>query len=499
MRSKCRLAVFVLVMLCMAEAVQVTNTIHHQTQLQHVITHLTQHFSKLHRFGANSHRTVNAILDASPALSKSIQAIALQAAKHPNFVRVVQSALQTVTGERELVENVPDVSLLQLSSAANDDSQVIGSCLFRTFDGIVYQPNNTVIESSTTTPTSEDCRQKCVNAPTCIGYDWSIRSECRWISSFATSALYDSAVCVRRGGCDGQGESSECVWMPLPDTDVANVLSVVAIETNLTVVAEETCRAMCEDYLGERCIAYRFGKWGETRDLCSYYMQASLSVTSDSGMCLRGMEFTKVPSSCWAGQSNCEQQPKLSVPPMYGDPVVTLSVAIPDSLTSIISPLSTVALRAAGGEASFSNIRFDDDGDVVLRATAEGIECPAYSKSFFVDSAERHTLFRFQSGFPTDGPFWIVQPKRSCTHVVLILAILGLIGVVFAFKMLWSVLFFRIKQVPVLAVVLGILAVFIRDYGISYSHWKCNDHFSSSFQFLNYIPGVTNVTSSFSE
>jgi len=195
------------------------------------------------------------------------------------------------------------------------------------------------------------------------------------------------------------------------------------------------------------------------------------------------MEFTKVPTKCWVNSAKCAEQPTLRVPEQYGDPLVTLTIFSPVTVANSFQPSSTLSVRAIDGEVEFSNVGFLIDGDLILKATADGVTCPAISKSFFVDNADLHTLFRFQSGFPSDGPFWIVQPRKSCTNIVVLMIILAVVAIVIAFKLVFSALFFDVKKVVLLGVVIGVIGAFSRDYGIAYDHWQCNDHFTSSFKF----------------
>eukprot|EP00301_Raphidiophrys_heterophryoidea_P007186 c12815_g2_i1.p1 GENE.c12815_g2_i1~~c12815_g2_i1.p1 ORF type:complete len:498 (-),score=137.56 c12815_g2_i1:45-1394(-) len=446
------------------------------------MTQFLKHNKHVTTLAHNTHTLVNSLL-ANKGASDFIQHIASALAQHPKFATTVQTAIQKLSGEQSEHSSNSEVSLLQLKES--DDSQQVGSCLFRTFEGLIFKPTafQTVLTSKT--QSTEECLGLCAQNTSCVAYDWNINLTCRLLSNFNASSVFDSAVCIRRGGCDGTGDDSECVWLPLPDTDVGAVLSVDAIQSDIPVASEEVCVALCEQYVGHRCIGYRYGKLGTARDQCTYYMQSSASVTSDSGICLRGMSFSSLPTKCWVNTPKCTNQPTVSVPESYGDPLVTLSVSQPVSVSAVINPASTANVRASSGVVTYTDIGFVEDGMLVLKATAEGVVCPAFSTPFLVDDAERHTLLRFQSGFPTDGPFWIIQPSKQCTTIVLVLVVLGLFAIHFAFKLVWSALFNQ-RRVPVVLVLLGILLVFLRDYGVAYDRWQCLNHFAASFQFLKF-------------
>jgi len=347
-----------------------------------------------------------------------------------------------------------DVNFQEVQDAAS------AQCLEHSLSGSFPLTSLTTINTAATSLSS--CVSSACNLGSTaiiLGYSF-VNNVCHVITGGPMNAVMSSAVCMKRGGCDGTKENSNCVWRDLPSFDLSSLL---AVGSTLAVSTESLCRLQCAS-LGT-CIGYTFDFQSVT---CKLFQPSTLNQGGISAFLLPSLWVKEAPFECSRLES-CGNV-IVVVPVQYGDPTY-VTISTPNGVGG-----STI-VETSGGIAQFPNVQFAKGGNQILEVSTSLAMCPTFSHQIVVSDKFQNTVFRgIDSDFPYgDSNFFLMRLGDNCKFVPVVAA--GLTGLF----LILSILVFRAiflefdpKAIVYTGLVATLVGVIQMDAMSSWELWNCS-------------------------
>eukprot|EP00299_Pterocystis_sp_00344_P012791 c6192_g1_i1.p1 GENE.c6192_g1_i1~~c6192_g1_i1.p1 ORF type:complete len:444 (+),score=126.44 c6192_g1_i1:32-1363(+) len=356
--------------------------------------------------------------------------------------------------------------LVQLTAQATDS--INRNCIFRNFSGS--------ISDATTVPVSgiaseSDCQTACQTAQVCIGYVFNTtETSCSVITKLQPLYGERSAICIRRGGCAGEGDEDECAWLSTSNTNIPNSLTATLAASDNTFT-EQQCAALCEKRIQSDCIGYHFQQSGLAVGNCRFFNAFSGDQSLTTGLCLPRPSVAVSNGTaidCWKSEQ-CSF-PTISLPtPAATNALVVLRTAQNLDVTGGLG-------RAEQSSVTFSNITFENEGALTVNVWAHGLSCPA-TTPVTVRDRDAVTFWITQPGFPKQTfpnlEFIVVRFKHDCMGIVVLMvasAFLCLVSLLFFLKFA-----FGDNHIGAVVMFVGMVPTFIFTWDMYHAlrYWKC--------------------------